>query len=96
MKSSLVVVELVVAELVEASKHRNDHRKKLTKPDGLTSTSSATTTGSAIRNCQYLKIDFRVCPCWILYFLPKFTHNRRIAAYTPAKKFVSADVLCFL
>jgi len=34
MKSSLVVAEPVVAELVEASKHRNDHRKKLTKPDG--------------------------------------------------------------
>jgi len=29
-----MAVELVVAELVEASKHRNDHRKKLTKPDG--------------------------------------------------------------
>jgi len=37
----------VVAELVEASKHRNDHRKGLTKP--VASTSSATG----------LKIDFR-------------------------------------
>ena len=35
-----MVVELVVAELVEASKHRSNHKKKLTKT--VASTSSAT------------------------------------------------------
>jgi len=40
-----VVAELAVAELVEASKHRNHHKKKLTKP--MASTSSATMIGSA-------------------------------------------------
>jgi len=34
-------------------------QEKANGADGLTSTSSATTTGSAIGKCQYLKIDFR-------------------------------------
>jgi len=49
------VVELVVAEPVEASKRPQE---KANEAGGLTSTSSATTTGSATRS-QYLKIDFR-------------------------------------
>jgi len=40
-----VVVELVVAELVEASKHRNDHQKKPTK--------LVASTGSATGEYQY-------------------------------------------
>jgi len=47
----VVVAEPVVAELVEASKHRNDHRERLTK--------MVASTGSATGSYQILKIDFR-------------------------------------
>ena len=52
-----MVVEPVLAELVEASKRP---QKRANEDGGLTSTSSATTTGSATGSHQILKINFRV------------------------------------